>query len=418
MKQLFQTPTPPDSLVDAPDSSIISTDSTMNIPNPTDYSLSEILDYVSDFLQVTLFKIQDTPVTFMSIIIFLIFIIGFTYLASFIKRFLNDRVLPRFISDSGLRYTLARMSQYVIVIIGVFVSFQFLGIDLTGLAVIFGFLSVGIGFGLQNITSNFISGLIVLFERPISVGDRVEVNGIEGDVEEINIRSTKVKTLQNISIIVPNSEFVSKDVINYSHGDPSYLLIVDVGVGYGSDLDKVIQALNEVAEENDHVLENPAHRIHLRSFGDSAWNMKLLVMIPDVKKRYGVLNEINQEIVRKFREYDIEIPFPQRDINFRNALQTESDSDVDEGTNEKDQKEKNTSENNGGKDSDSDDSKKEANSDSKSKPKKEKKELESDSYSDVERNPDKYNKKDKNSASTSDDGNEDDDGLREDSAKQ
>lgn len=402
MKQLFQTPTPPDSLTATPDSNIISTDSVMNIPNPTDYSVSEIFDYIGDFLQVTLFKIQDTPVTFMSIIIFILFLVGFTYLASFIKRLLKDKILPRFIHDSGLRYTLARMSQYAIVIIGVFVSFQFLGIDLTGLAVIFGFLSVGIGFGLQNITSNFISGLIVLFERPISVGDRVEVNGIEGDVEEINIRSTKVKTLQNISIIVPNSEFVSKDVINYSHGDPSYLLIVDVGVAYGSDLDLVIKALNEVAEENDHVLDHPEHRIHLRSFGDSAWNMKLLVMIPDVKKRYGVLNEINQEIVRKFREYDIEIPFPQRDINFRNPMPESVD---DEEANEKGaaQQKKNDPE-------------------PSSKKKQGKKELESDSYSDVERNPDKYSKKDNSNASQSDDGNEDasdeDDELREDSAKQ
>ncbi|MCR9132971.1 MAG: mechanosensitive ion channel [bacterium] len=402
MKQFFQTPTPPDSLVATPDSNIISTDSVMNIPNPTDYSLGEIFDYVGDFLQVTLFKIQGTPVTFMSIIIFILFLVGFTYLASFIKRFLKDKVLPKFIHDSGLRYTLARMSQYVIVIIGVFVSFQFLGIDLTGLAVIFGFLSVGIGFGLQNITSNFISGLIVLFERPISVGDRVEVNGIEGDVEEINIRSTKVKTLQNISIIVPNSEFVSKDVINYSHGDPSYLLIVDVGVAYGSDLDLVIKALNEVAEENEHVLKHPEHRIHLRSFGDSAWNMKLLAMIPDVKKRYGVLNEINQEIVRKFREYDIEIPFPQRDINFRNPMPSEAS---DEETSKKGQQEKNTSAKDGEKDS------------NQNKKKKEKKELESDSYSDVERNPDKYTKK--NPSNT--DGNEadsDDTGLKDDSAKQ
>lgn len=402
MKQLFQTPTPPDSLTATPDSNIISTDSVMNIPNPTDYSVSEIFDYIGDFLQVTLFKIQDTPVTFMSIIIFILFLVGFTYLASFIKRLLKDKILPRFIHDSGLRYTLARMSQYAIVIIGVFVSFQFLGIDLTGLAVIFGFLSVGIGFGLQNITSNFISGLIVLFERPISVGDRVEVNGIEGDVEEINIRSTKVKTLQNISIIVPNSEFVSKDVINYSHGDPSYLLIVDVGVAYGSDLDLVIKALNEVAEENDHVLDHPEHRIHLRSFGDSAWNMKMLVMIPDVKKRYGVLNEINQEIVRKFREYDIEIPFPQRDINFRNPMPESVD---DEDANEKGaaQQKKNDPE-------------------PSSKKKQGKKELESDSYSDVERNPDKYSKKDNSNTSQSDDGNEDasdeDDELREDSAKQ
>lgn len=311
------------SLANQPDSSLIQTDSLLNIPNPTDYSAGEILKYVGDFLQVTLFKIADTPVTFLSILIFILFIVGFTYLGSFIKRMLKDKILPRFISDSGLRYTLARMSQYAIVIIGLFVSFQFLGVDLTGLAVVFGFLSVGIGFGLQNVTSNFISGLIVLFERPISVGDRVEVNGIEGDVEEINIRSTKVKTMDNISIIVPNSEFVSKDVINYSHGDPSYVLIVDVGVSYGSDLDTVVKALNEVAIESKNVLSKPPHRVQLRSFGDSAWNMKLLAMIPNVRDRYVVLDELNRAIVYKFKEYNIEIPFPQRDVNFRNSIPKE-----------------------------------------------------------------------------------------------
>ncbi len=303
-----------------PDSALIQVDTLLNIPDPTDYSIGETFNYISDFLQVTLFKIADTPVTFLSIIIFILFIIGFTYLGSFMKRLLGDKILPRFISDSGLRYTLARMSQYTIVIIGLFVSFQFLGVDLTGLAVVFGFLSVGIGFGLQNITSNFISGLIVLFERPISVGDRVEVNGIEGDVEEINIRSTMIRTMDNISIIVPNSEFVSKDVINYSHGDPSFVLIVDVGVSYNSDLDTVLKALDEVATESKNVLAKPRHRVQLRSFGDSAWNMKLLVMIPNVRDKYIVLDELNQAIVRKFEEYDIEIPFPQRDINFRNEI--------------------------------------------------------------------------------------------------
>lgn len=320
-----------------PDSAIISNDSTFNIPNPTDYSITEIFIYIGDFLQVTLFKIQDTPVTFLSIIIFILFIVGFSFLASFVKRFLNKKVFPRFIKDSGLRYTLARMSQYIIVIIGIFVSFQFLGIDLTGLAVIFGFLSVGIGFGLQNITSNFISGLIVLFERPISVGDRVMVNDIEGDIQEINIRSTKVRTLNNISIIVPNSEFVSKDVVNYSHGDPTYRLAIDVGVSYGSDLDKVIKALNEVAEESDSIMKEPKHDVHLRSFGDSAWNMKLLVWVSNVKEHYNILNELNQAIVRKFREYDIEIPFPQRDINFRNTM-PESDTEKEAGQSEKENK--------------------------------------------------------------------------------
>ena len=325
------TPPQVDSLAADSANDIISADSALNLPNPSDYSVEETFTYIWDLLQVQLFTIQNTPVTFLKLVIFVMLIIGFSFLASFVKRMLNNRVLPKFVKDSGLRYTLSRMSQYVVVVIGVFISFQFLGINMTGLAVIFGFLSVGIGFGLQNITSNFISGLIVLFERPISVGDRVSVNNIEGDIQEINIRSTKVKTLDNISIIVPNSEFVSKDVINFSHGDPTYRLSVDVGVSYSSDLDKVMKALNEVAEESDDVMENPSHDVQLRNFGDSSWDMKLFVWIPDVKKRYNVLNNLNQAIVRKFAEYEIEIPFPQRDLHVRSGLNNES-KDVDHGS--------------------------------------------------------------------------------------
>ncbi len=295
-------------------------DSTSTLPKLEQLTPSEVFDYLGNLLNKTLFELKETPVTLLSICIFVFFLIGFTYLGGFIKRLLNQKILPRFISDSGLRFTLARMTQYVVMIIGVLVSFQFVGIDLTGLAVIFGFLSVGIGFGLQNITSNFISGLIVLFERPISIGDRVLVNDIEGDVQEINIRSTTVKSINNISVIVPNSEFISKNVVNYSYGDPTYRLVIDVGVAYGSDLDKVLKALNEVAEENTSILDHPKHDVHLRSFGDSSWNMKLFVWVANVKDHYIIMNELNQAIVRKFREYDIEIPFPQRDINFRNAM--------------------------------------------------------------------------------------------------
>jgi|AntRauTorckE6833_2_1112554.scaffolds.fasta_scaffold11226_2 small-conductance mechanosensitive channel len=311
--------------------SIISADSAFQIPNPSNYTLSESLEYIWDLLQVHLFSIQNNPVTFLKLIIFVLLIVGFAMFASFVKRMLNNQVLPRFVKDGGLRYTLSRMTQYVIVVIGIFISFQFLGINLTGLAVIFGFLSVGIGFGLQNVTSNFISGLIVLFERPISVGDRVSVSDIEGDIEEINIRSTTVKTLDNISIIVPNSEFVSKDVINFSHGDTTYRLGIDVGVSYSSDLDKVLKALNEVAEESDQVLKTPQHDVQLRNFGDSSWEMKLFVWVPDVKTRYAVQNELNQAIVRKFAEYDIIIPFPQRDLHIRSGLDM-SDKDIKHGS--------------------------------------------------------------------------------------
>ena len=283
-------------------------------------SYTEIISSAHDLLTTTLFQLQETQVSLLTLIIFFLFLVAFIVASRVIKGILLRRVLTRFEIESGLQYTLARISQYIVVTIGVLISFQFIGINLSSLAVIFGFLSVGIGFGLQNITSNFISGLIVLFERPISVGDRVKVAGIEGDVLEINIRATKIRTLNKVSIIVPNSEFVSSNVINYSHGDPEFRLDVSVGVSYESDLDAVVKALKEVAEENKTALKNPEPQIHLVSFGDSSWDMELRVWIPDVKRYPFVRNDINQAIVHKFREYDIEIPFPQRDLHMRSSV--------------------------------------------------------------------------------------------------
>ena len=282
--------------------------------------LQDILTTLQDILEVELFSVQGDPVTIGSLIVFFVFFTGFLLLGSVARRLLQTRFLKRFDMDPGVQFTLARISQYIIVIIGVLISFQFLEINLTSLAVIFGLLSVGIGFGLQNITANFISGLIIMFERPISVGDRVEVGDKEGDVTEINIRSTKIRTLNNISIIVPNTEFVENDVINYSHGDTTFRLDINVGVAYSSNLDTVLKALNEVAEDHSKVMRFPKHQVHLTEFGDSAWEMQLRVWIPNVKERYILRNEINQAIVRKFAEYEIEIPFPQRDLHVRSSV--------------------------------------------------------------------------------------------------
>lgn len=281
---------------------------------------NEIFSYLNDILSLTLFQIKETPVTVMSILIFIILITGFIILGVISRKTLNRKILKRFKIDEGTTYTLSRISQYSIITIGALISFQFVGIDLSGLAVIFGLLSVGIGFGLQNITSNFISGLIILFERPITVGDRVTVSNIEGDVTEINIRSTKVRTVNNISIIVPNSEFVSKDVINYSHGDPTYRLDISVGVSYRSDLETVLKALQEVADENRYVLSEPKAQVHLIEFGDSSWNMQLRAWIGNVKDHPIVRNELNKAVVRKFREYGVEIPFPQRDLHVKSSV--------------------------------------------------------------------------------------------------
>lgn len=280
----------------------------------------EIFSYLQQILNFQLFQVSNAPVTVASILIFLLLITIFIVVGIWVRRNLNRRILKRFKVDEGTSYTLSRISQYLIITIGVLISFNFVGINLSSLTVIFGLLSVGIGFGLQNITSNFISGLIILFERPIGVGDRVVVSDIEGDVTEINIRSTMVRTVNNIYIIVPNSEFVSKDVINYSHGDPSYRLDVDVGVSYGSDLDVVLKALKEVAEENKSVMEDPEPEVHLIEFGESSWNMQLRAWIPDVKHYPRVRNELNQSIIRTFRKYDVQIPFPQRDLHMRSSV--------------------------------------------------------------------------------------------------
>lgn len=283
-------------------------------------SWNDILDYGIRVFNAVLFEVKGTPITLGNIFVFLVFIALSVALAYFVRKLLMRKVLERFKIEKGMSYTLSRITQYFIISIGTLLSLQFIGLDLSSLAVVFGLLSVGIGFGLQNVTSNFISGLIILFERPIAVGDRVSVNNIEGDITQINIRSTKVRTINNISIIVPNSEFVSKDVINYSYGDPTYRLNVNVGVSYGSDLEKVLKAMREVADENEMVLDDPEAEVHLVEFGDSAWNMQLRAWIGDVKFYPKLRNELHQGIVRKFREYEIQIPFPQRDLHLRSTV--------------------------------------------------------------------------------------------------
>ena len=283
-------------------------------------SAKEILQIMDEILHYTIFTLNQTPITLLSIILFFSIIFGFIIFSRLIKNRILSKVLSKFQIDEGLQFSLTRIIHYIIVLSGIVVAFQFIGINLTGLAVVLGFLSVGIGFGLQNITSNFISGLIILFERPIKVGDRITVGETEGDVENIHIRSTTIRSLNNISIIVPNSEFISSPVINWSHSDIRIRLELDVGVSYNSDLDLVLKVLREVADENKDVLDSPEPEVQLRAFGDSSWNMKLRVWIDNPKRHYYVRSDLNCAIVRKFRQNNIEIPFPQRDLHLRSTV--------------------------------------------------------------------------------------------------
>ena len=281
------------------------------------------LSILKTFYSVTsfpLFKIGDTSISLGSLALFILLIVAFSYLSKLVSTLLVSKGLSQVNMEEGRKYVLKRITEYVLITIGAIIAFQSVGINLSGLTVIFGLLSVGIGFGLQNIASNFISGIILLMERPIQVGDRITVGDTQGDVEEINIRSTTIRSMDNISIIVPNTEFVEGRVINWSHGDLKIRMDEAVGVSYASDLDNVLQALKEVANEHPKVLQTPKAEVLLMEFGDSSWNMQLRIWIADPKDYYRLMSEINCAIVRKFRERGVEIPFPQRDLHVRSPL--------------------------------------------------------------------------------------------------
>jgi small-conductance mechanosensitive channel len=282
--------------------------------------IGQVESWISRFLKTTLVTINQTPVTPASLIIFALIVLASVFVTRLFTRILFDRILKRFNIKEGIRYTLRRLTEYTLILVGIIVAFQFVGIDLSGLAVIFGLLSVGIGFGLQSVTANFVAGLVLLFERPVKIGDRITVGDVEGDVEEISLRATRVRTLNNISIIVPNSQFVSSNIVNWSYGDLRVRLDIDVGVSYGSELDLVLKSLKEVALENANVLKEPEPDVLLREFGDSSWNMRLRAWIDNPKRHHAIRSEINCAIVRKFREKGIEIPFPQRDLHVRSPL--------------------------------------------------------------------------------------------------
>jgi small-conductance mechanosensitive channel len=282
--------------------------------------LSDVIEFVEYFMNFKLFEINKTAVTPFSIVMFLLFIAIFAMTSHVLQRLLKSHVFSRMRLDAGTQYTMTRITHYLIMIVGAVVGFQFIGIDLTGLAIILGFLSVGIGFGLQNITSNFVAGLILLLERPIKVGDRIMVGNQEGDVVEINMRSTTIRTLNNVAVIVPNSEFVSAKLENWSYGDETVRMDVNVGVSYESDLETVVRSLREVAAEHPEVLKNPAPDVLHIGFGDSAWNMRLRVWLGNSERHLEVQSEINCAIVQKFRQNGVEIPFPQRDLHVRSPL--------------------------------------------------------------------------------------------------
>jgi len=259
--------------------------------------------------------------TLVQIFLLVALLLGVFWISARTKSFLFNRFLVNSGLDRSLQYAVSQIVSNIVLVVGVFIVLDNAGIHLATLAVFAGAVGVGIGFGLQNIASNFISGLVILAERPITIGDRVEVAGITGQVQQIRARSTVILTNDNITMIVPNTKFIDSPVTNWTYGDPRVRFRVPVGVAYGSDLDKARDALLEVARENPQVLDEPSPTVFLEAFGGSSINLELVVWSKEMSYRpRRFRSDLNFAIARKLREAGVEIPSPQRDISFREGF--------------------------------------------------------------------------------------------------
>lgn len=260
-------------------------------------------------------------VSILSLILLLLVITTASLVSRYLRRFLQKRVLPRFHIELGLQYTMLRLVHYVIMALGVLYAMKVgFNVDLTSVAVIVGFLSVGIGFGLQYVAADIASGFILLFERPIRVGDWVRViDNMEGRVESISLRSTVIVTNENMAVIMPNSKLVQNNFVNYSYGEPVVRLNIPVGVAYGSDLEKVSVALLEAAHSVEKVLDKPAPQVHFSNFGDSSLNLEIRVWINEPRDHTTIRSAVYFAVEEAFRKHEVEIPFPQRDLHLRSG---------------------------------------------------------------------------------------------------
>jgi len=276
---------------------------------------------IREFLEVPLISTPDTKITLWSLLYLVFFVVLLFWAALWLQRWIAQGPLARTSMGAGARHAAGTIARYLLLLVGLLVILQSAGIDLTTFNVLAGAIGIGVGFGLQNVVSNFFAGLIIMFERPIKIGDRIVVDQVEGDVIEIGARATTVLTNDNIAILVPNSKFITENVVNWQYTDNNVRFHIPVSVAYGSDAGKVEKILLEVAKENGDVLEEPPPAVRLIEFGDNGLIFELRAWSASLMHRKGRLTSaLNRAIYEKFNEAGIAFPFPQRDLHVRGGV--------------------------------------------------------------------------------------------------
>lgn len=289
---------------------------TLRIWGMSDSGMQQLIALINHGFQVGSLRIIPSKIMIGLLMLVLLFALN-----GWFKNRLEHHWLPHMRMDRGAREALVSISGYVGAALALIAALGIGGMDFGNLAIIAGALSVGIGFGLQNIVNNFVSGLILLFERPIKTGDWIVVGNTEGYVRRISIRSTQIQTFDRADVIVPNSELISTQVTNWMLHDPWGRVAVPIGVAYGTDTSLVKEILLKLANEHPLVIQDrgiPEPVVLFRQFGDSSLNFELRCFIRNIDKRLGVISDLNFSIDQAFREHGIEIPFPQRDLHMRN----------------------------------------------------------------------------------------------------
>jgi small-conductance mechanosensitive channel len=271
------------------------------------------------FLEWPLFSFGNLPVTPLFLIKCTIFLILLTVFSRMGGKFLGNEILIHTSMDRGQQYSIVRGFVYIVFLLGLIIGLDSTGLNLRSLLVVGGALGVGVGFGLQNIVANFVAGLVILWERPVKVGDLIEAGNTHGEVTRIGARGTWVRTFDNEVIIVPNSELINNRVTNWTANDRTVRLSVPVGVSFDCNIVNVQELLLVVARHNPDVLVTPAPAAIVSGFGDNAVNIVLRVTIGVAERAGMVKSDLLMEILRVFREQKIEMPFPQRDLHIRSV---------------------------------------------------------------------------------------------------